>query len=56
MDREHVKGTIEQAKGAVKEAVGKLTGDKKLQAEGKADKVEGAVRKGVGDVKDALKR
>ena len=55
MDREQVKGTIEKAKGALKEAVGKVTGDTKLQAEGKADKLEGAVRKGVGDVIDALK-
>ncbi len=55
MDREHVKGTIDKAKGAVKDAAGKVTGDSKLQAEGKADKAEGSVRKGVGDVKDAFK-
>ncbi len=55
MDREHVKGTIDKAKGAVKDAAGKVTGDTKLQAEGKADKAEGSVRKGMGDVKDAFK-
>ncbi len=55
MDREHVKGTIDKAKGAVKDTAGKVTGDTKLQAEGKADKVKGDIRKGVGDVKDAFK-
>jgi hypothetical protein len=33
-----VKGSGKQAKRAVKEAVGKLTGDAKLKAEGKTDK------------------
>jgi uncharacterized protein YjbJ (UPF0337 family) len=55
MDREHVKGTMDKIKGSVKDTVGKATGDTKLQGEGKADKAEGAVRKGVGDVKDAFK-
>ncbi len=55
MDSEHVKGTAQKIKGEVKDKAGKLTGDTKLQGEGKADKVEGAVRKGVGDVKDAFK-
>jgi hypothetical protein len=36
MDREHVKGATEKLKGAVKDAAGKLTGDEKLQAEGKS--------------------
>jgi uncharacterized protein YjbJ (UPF0337 family) len=31
-----VKGTIDKAKGALKEAGGKVTGDTKLQSEGKA--------------------
>ena len=56
MDKEHVKGAADKAKGAVKDAVGGLTGDAKLQAEGKVDKAKGAVRSAVGDVKDAVKR
>ena len=28
MDREHVKGAADKAKGAIKDAAGKLTGDK----------------------------
>ena len=55
MDKEHVKGAVDKAKGAVKDAVGGLTGDDKLQAEGKLDKAKGAVRTAVGDVKDAWK-
>jgi uncharacterized protein YjbJ (UPF0337 family) len=55
MDKEHVKGAADKAKGAVKDAVGGLTGDTKLQTEGKMDKVKGAAREAVGDVKDAAR-
>ena len=44
-----------QAKGAVKEAAGKVTGDKGLEAEGKVDKAKGDMHKAAGDVKDAVK-
>ena len=37
----------------MKDAVGSLTGNEKLQAEGKADKAEGTAREATGDVKDA---
>jgi uncharacterized protein YjbJ (UPF0337 family) len=53
MDKEHVKGAAQKAKGAVKDAAGDLTGDKKVQAEGKAEKAEGAARQSTGDIKDA---
>ena len=56
MDKEHVKGAADKAKGAVKDAAGKMTGDKQMQAEGKADKAKGAARQAVGDVKDAVRR
>jgi uncharacterized protein YjbJ (UPF0337 family) len=55
MDREHVKGTADKAKGAIKDTAGKMTGDTKMQAEGKLDKAKGAARKVVGDVKDAAR-
>ena len=32
MDKEHVKGAADKAKGAVKDAAGKMMGDKELQA------------------------
>jgi uncharacterized protein YjbJ (UPF0337 family) len=56
MDKEHVKGAADKAKGAVKDAAGKLTADKELQAEGKMDKAKGSAREALGDAKDAVKR
>jgi uncharacterized protein YjbJ (UPF0337 family) len=41
MNREHVKGAADKVKGAMKDAAGKITGDKEMQAEGKFDKVKG---------------
>jgi uncharacterized protein YjbJ (UPF0337 family) len=55
MDREHVKGAANKVKGAIKDAAGKVTGDKKLQTEGKIDKAKGAVHDVAGDVKDAVR-
>lgn len=45
MDREHAKGFAEKTKGAVKEGAGKVSGDKNLENEGKADKAKGAVHR-----------
>jgi uncharacterized protein YjbJ (UPF0337 family) len=56
MDREHVKGAADEAKGAIKDAAGKVTGDKELQVEGKLDKAKGSAHNAVGDVKDALRK
>jgi len=56
MDREHVKGAADKAKGAVKDVAGKAMGDKKLQAEGKIDKAKGAAHTAAGNVKDAVKK
>ncbi len=55
MDREHVKGTADKVKGAIKDAAGKLTGDKKLESEGKFDKAKGSAHNVAGDLKDAMK-
>ena len=41
MDKEHIKGAADKAKGAVKDTAGKMMGDKKMQAEGKMDKAKG---------------
>ena len=56
MDREHVKGWSEKAKGTVKDTAGKITKDKKMQTEGKLDKAKGEAHKTAGDVKDAFRR
>jgi uncharacterized protein YjbJ (UPF0337 family) len=54
-DQDQFKGAAKETGGNVKEGLGKLTGNEKLQAEGKADQIEGAVQKKVGDVKSDLK-
>ena len=55
VDKDRIEGSLEQAKGKVKEVAGKATGDKKLEGEGKADQVAGKVQNAVGGVKDALR-
>jgi uncharacterized protein YjbJ (UPF0337 family) len=55
MDREHVKGTADKAKGAIKDTAGKMMGDKELQSEGKIDKAKGDLHNAKGDVKDAAR-
>ena len=55
MDKDRIKGSVEQAKGSVKEAVGKATGDAKLEVEGRNEKAAGKVQKAVGGVKDAVR-
>ena len=50
-----MKASAKQAKGSVKETWGKVTGDAKTEAEGKADKAEGRVQNAVGGVKDAAR-
>ncbi|MFJ9909362.1 CsbD family protein [Streptomyces sp. NPDC101152] len=42
-------------KGKAKEAVGKAVGNERLQAEGKADQVEGDVKQAGEKTKDAVK-
>jgi uncharacterized protein YjbJ (UPF0337 family) len=56
MDKDRVAGSAKQVKGTVKEAAGKTVGDAKLQADGKADKIEGRVQNAVGGLKDVLKK
>jgi len=55
MDKDRVEGMAHQAKGAVKEAAGKIMGDKKVEAEGTAEKAAGKVQNAVGGVKDTLR-
>jgi uncharacterized protein YjbJ (UPF0337 family) len=55
MDKDRIEGAAKQAKGTVKDMAGKVTGDTKLQAEGKADKVEGKVQNAAGGAKDAAR-
>jgi len=56
MDKDRVGGAAKQAKGSIKEAVGKATGDTKTQAEGVGEKAAGKVQSAAGKTKDALKK
>ncbi len=51
-----VKNTAETAKGKVKEGLGKVTGDKSLQAEGHGDQAKGNLKNAGEKVKDAVKK
>ena len=55
VDENRVEGAWDKFKGNVKEGVGKMTGDEKMQAEGKADQVSGSAKNTVGGVKDTAR-
>ncbi len=55
VDKNRIIGSAKKAKGTVKQVVGKVIGDAKLEAEGTADKAEGSVQNAIGGLKDALK-
>jgi uncharacterized protein YjbJ (UPF0337 family) len=44
MEKEHVGSAADKAKGAMKDAAGKMIGDKGLQAQGEMDKAKGEAR------------
>ena len=55
MDKDRISGAFDKAKGSIKQAAGKATGDTKLQAQGMADKAKGAVKSAIGGAKDAVR-
>ena len=58
-NRDEVEGKFDQAKGALKENVGRAVGDREMEAEGAADRASGNVQEGFGTAKrkvgDAVK-
>lgn len=48
-------GTTDKIKGSVKEAVGKVTGDKQTEAEGKIDKAKGHIKDAAHEAKKSVK-
>jgi uncharacterized protein YjbJ (UPF0337 family) len=56
MDKDRTAGAGHQAKGAVKQAAGKITGDTKLKGEGAAEKAAGKVQNAVGGAKDSVRK
>ena len=56
MNKDQIKGRVEEAKGSIKEATGRMTGKPDLQDRGTAQKAAGKVQKTYGDVKDEVKK
>ncbi len=55
MDKDRVKGAINDAAGRAKRQVGEWTGDTDAQVEGAAQQIKGKAQKVVGNVKDAAR-
>jgi uncharacterized protein YjbJ (UPF0337 family) len=55
MNNDQVTGRVEETKGAIKEATGKVVGDKTLEAKGNIQKNLGKVQEKFGDVKQDAK-
>lgn len=54
MNKDQVKGTVNDAAGRAKRQVGEWTGDTDTQVEGAAQQIKGKAQKAVGNVKDAI--
>ena len=55
MDKDRVKGTIDDVVGSAKRHVGNLTGDTKTEVEGAVQQVKGKVENAWGKTKDAAR-
>jgi uncharacterized protein YjbJ (UPF0337 family) len=55
MDKDRVKGKLDDVAGRAKRQVGEWTGDNELQAEGAAQQVKGKVENAWGKTKDAVR-
>lgn len=55
MDKDRIAGSAKIAKGKIRQAVGKVVGDAKLQTDGKAEIVTGRVQNAIGGLKDAVR-
>lgn len=54
MNKDRVKGTIDETLGSAKRKAGELTGSTRLQVEGAAQQVKGKVENAWGKAKDAV--
>ena len=55
MDLDRIEGAGHEVKGAVKEAAGKVTGDKKTQVKGNIEKNVGTAQRELGEAKDDVR-
>jgi uncharacterized protein YjbJ (UPF0337 family) len=56
MTQEQAQGKLDQAKGQVKEEVGKVAGDRSTETSGKIDQAKGKVEEGIGNMKQEVDR
>jgi uncharacterized protein YjbJ (UPF0337 family) len=55
MDKQRVKGAIDQAVGSTKRHIGNLTGDTRTQVAGATQEIKGKVETAVGKIKDGVR-
>lgn len=55
MDKDRVKGAVDDAAGRIKRQAGEWTGNTNQQAEGAAQQIKGKAEKAWGNVKDAAR-
>jgi len=55
MHKDTIKGAAKEAVGSTKEAIGKVTGNERLQAEGAVERTAGKIEKNVGDLKETAR-
>lgn len=55
MNKDQIKGRLEEAKGIVKETAGKVSGKENLEQEGKEQQMDGKILAGFGDIKEDIK-
>jgi uncharacterized protein YjbJ (UPF0337 family) len=56
MNKDQVKGRVKEAKGTLKEVVGKATGNETTKVKGKVEQVVGKTQAAYGDAKEQLKK
>lgn len=55
MNKDQVKGRVEEVKGKVKEVAGKVVGNKSLESKGATQKIGGKIQAGLGDARSNIK-
>lgn len=53
-DKDQLQGNLHEAKGAIKEAAGKIVGNEQLEAEGIVEQARGKVQQVVGKIEKSI--
>ena len=54
--KDKIGGTAHQVKGAMKEKIGRATGNADLEARGNSEKIGGKIQKKVGDIEKVIEK